>query len=196
MAVKARLAPKIKTVAVARVVTRGTSGAEVVATCGGSKELIDITNLGIQRGLIGSVLVYGLNKSGQAVEKFCMSFAGDNSGDTIIEDDDSRTMLGRIDGGMERAVSLYAGRLQAKGLRPAFYFTFHDTIYDDPVKLAQARRELDLSGVDAPPWLAGFDEKPVVGMTTAKDKGQSWSISTAARRKSVVAEPRQTGGQS
>ena len=178
--IKPRVAPAIKTVPAVKILTRGTSAGEAVATMGADADTTNIANFGVQRGLLKEVAVYGM-RSGIAIETFTMTFSPDNSGEVLVEDDETKSMLGRIDGGMERAVALFAGRLKDKGLTPDFYFVFHDHIYADPNLLANARRELGLSGTPPPPMPSGCTQHKLLGLTCGRDTGQSIAISRAMR---------------
>lgn len=179
---KPKTRPEVKNIALPAPVLRGTAAETLVATCGASAEVRRAANQGTQRGLIKRVVAAGL-RSGKVVECFNMSF--DLAGDSlvVIEDDDSKDVLQRIDGGMQVAVGRFAQVLEAKGLVPEFFFVFHDEVYKDPQKLAQVRAELNLSPCEMPAWLDGYEARPIASMTTAKDPGLGWSWTKAMRRR-------------
>lgn len=179
--IKPRVIPKIKTVPVLKLVARGTIAAELWRTCGASDTLVEVINAGVQRSLVKEVFVFGLNAKGKAVERFKVAFSLDGDGEMMVEDND-RSMLGKVDGGLERMVMVFAGRLQQKKLKPMFYCIFHDHIVADADKLTRARRELGLAPCEEPDWADGRPVE-VLSLKTAKDPGTIASMSAVLRRK-------------
>jgi hypothetical protein len=152
---------------------------EFITACGGSSDEVEIGQIGVLKGLLEKVTVYGLDADGYERDKVELTFSGDASGDVHLDlDGGNRSAIEAMDAGLGRAVVHASNRMQRRGLRPAVRYTFTPEVKADPQRLAAARAELGVGPVDDPPIASGYERREILRLRPAKDSGILGSFST------------------
>lgn len=156
-------------VPVPRAVVRAAAAGEWVNAFDGGDVAIDIAQRGVGRGLVGKIIVYGLDEDGHEVDRAVVSFESDSSGD--IDIDLEQGAISGLDAGLARSVRVAADRMRRQRLRPSVYFLLADEVLADPERAAAARAELGLGSAPVPQCRPGYSVREVLNVTPGKDKG-------------------------
>ena len=166
-----KLALSVKARPIPRLLVRAQVAGEVVAACGGSERSIETAQKGVALHIIKSVIVYGLNGDGQAIEKIELTFDAERDGDIMLDLSNGRSAVEALDPALARAVAYQSERIKTLGLTPRVQFRYHDHIAEDADRDQEADRLLGLTSASAPPTRPGHHNREVLRVRPGKDSG-------------------------
>ena len=170
---KSKLRVAVKAVALPEVLCFAQAGGEVVSAFNGSTEEVATAQLGLSKGWIAEILVFGIGSDGSARDQISMTFQSGQGADVTLDlDGGRRSAVEAICGGLGRSIQYAVERMRRRSLTPRIQFRFHDEIYADPDRLAACRAELGTTECEAPGWRSGYTGRRVVSVTPAKTNGR------------------------
>jgi len=151
---------------------RAQVAGEFLETLGADENEIGIAQRGVADGVVGTVIVHGLDEDGISQHK--MSFEFEIDEDDFVEIDlegDGLSAIEALDPSLRDSVEYAARKMHKKGLLPEVLFRFADDVYEDEERTAEVRDQLGLGPAEEPSWGDGYEEREVVRIRPEPDKG-------------------------
>lgn len=181
MSSRMRIDTKLKVRPVTRLELRAQSAAEWVVNLGGSESDGDIASRGVMRQAWKEIQVNGVNSKGQVRDRaiYRLTSTGDHLTQVLIDDDQGKSMLERVDAGIVEIVRRQAERFKRKGLRIEVHFIWADGI--DEARKTLLRQELGTNAVQELEW----DGEPVsvARLRPGKDPGSEFELVWGRKRR-------------
>lgn len=183
--IRTEVRPRLQVKPLAKVLVRAQAAGEIVAAMGGTEKAVRCVQEGFARALLRQVLIYGVQPTtDQYQEKmtFTLLDPADSNDTVLIEDDETKSMVERLDQGLAEAVRRKAARFTRLGLTTQVRVHLVEEIERDPVRKAAAYAELELTDVPAIPPADDSDIRHVASITPGKDKNTGFDFYRGKKR--------------